>query len=437
MFVKDSINTFIVRCAAYVFAFLVSITISNLGQEVKGQAAIVFFLADLIRLITMMGYEVAIVYYLRQGKYDYDTVTRNLNGLIPILIVGWTIVLFPLFYYLHSISLFGEIDFALIASCFVLAPAGALLNVQIGIFLGMGEITRANKVSLAFNLLYLVLLLAAVLLAFADTWSVIVAYGSAFIASGVMGVLMNWHRSKGQRGFALDKDIIVNLGSYGLRSQLGAFTRKMANRVDLFLTNFYATAFLAGIYSVALNWAELTLFIPMTLYYVLFPHASGRKKDASVDLTNRVSRVSVFTLAVMSVAICLVFPVMEKIIYKPDYSDAIYPLLVVMPGAIFMGVFRVLMGGIDGLGKPQYSTYASIVAVVSTIILNIVLIPRYGMIGAATATSISGLVAFAIVAGYYRRMSNARWSEFLMVRGADISMALTSLRDAILKRGRD
>jgi O-antigen/teichoic acid export membrane protein len=108
-----------------------------------------------------------------------------------------------------------------------------------------------------------------------------------------------------------------------------------------------------------------------------------------------------------------------------------------MPGAIFMGVFRVLMGGIDGLGKPQYSTYASFAAVVSTIVLNIVLIPRYGMIGAATATSISGFVAFAIVAGYYKSMSKARWSEFLIVRGTDIRVALTSLRDAILKRERD
>jgi O-antigen/teichoic acid export membrane protein len=434
MFVRDSINTFLIRCAIYVLAFAISIVISNLGQEVKGQVAVVIFVSGLVQIISTMGYDVAIVFFLRQGKYDYDTIARNLNALIPIIIPVWTLLLFPLMYYLHGIGLFGEIDFILIAACFVICPASALMNIQMGILIGSGEIPGANKIGLVFNALYLLFVLAATFFMFADTWAVIAAYAAALLAAGLLGVAMNLGRGRSRRGFEWDKTVIKDLGSWGIRSQAGALARRMTNRVDLFLTNFYSTAFLAGVYSVALNWAELPQFIPVMLVYVLFPHASGREKAASIDLTNRITRISLLTLLVMSVVICIAFPFMEKLIYKPDYSEAMFPLMIVLPGLVLKGLFRVLMGGLDGLGKPQYSTIASYVALASTVALNIILIPRFGMIGAAASTSVTGAVAFFVMAHFYRKVSEANWSDFLIVHRADVAQVFDSLKNELLRR---
>jgi O-antigen/teichoic acid export membrane protein len=434
MFVKDSINTFVIRCAIYALAFLISIVISNLGQEVKGQVAVVIFVAGLVQIISTMGYDIAIIFFLRQGKYDYDTIARNLNSLIPLLILVWTLLLFPLLYYFHSIGLFGEIDFILIASCFVMAPASALMNIQMCTLIGSGEIPRANRIGFAFNAFYLLFVLAATFFFFADTWAVIGAYSAALLAAGLLGIAMNLGRGRSRRGFEWDKRVIKDLGSWGIRSQAGALARRMTNRVDLFLTNFYSTAFLAGIYSVALNWAELAQFVPVMLVYVLFPHASGREKAASIDLTNRVSRISLLTLLLMSVAICGAFPLLEKLIYKPDYSDAMFPLMIVLPGLVLKGLFRVLMGGLDGLGKPQYSTIASYVALACTVALNIILIPRFGMIGAAASTSITGAVAFFVMAHYYRKISEANWSDFLIVHRADLAQVYASVKNELLHR---
>lgn len=436
MFVKDSINTFFIRCAIYVLAFLVSIVISNLGQEVKGQIAVVIFVAGLVQVISTMGYDVAIIFFLRQGKYDYDTIARNLNALIPLLIPVWTLLLFPALYYLHGIGLFGEIDFILIASCFVICPAAALMNIQMCIFIGSGEIPGANKIGFVFNAMYLLFVLVGTFFFFADTWTVIAAYSAALLAAGLLGVAMNLGRGRGQRGFEWDKKVLKDLGSWGIRSQAGALARRMTNRVDLFLTNFYSTAFLAGVYSVALNWAELPQFIPVLLVYVLFPYASGREKAASIDLTNKVSRISLLTLLVMSAVICVAFPLLEKLIYKPDYSEAMYPLMIILPGLVLKGLFRVLMGGLDGLGKPQYSTIASYVALASTVTLNIILIPRFGMIGAAASTSITGVVAFFVMAHYYRKISAANWSDFLMVRKSDLAQVYVSVKNELRRRGK-
>jgi O-antigen/teichoic acid export membrane protein len=436
MFVKDSIHTFFMRSGALILAFLASIVISNLGQEIKGQVAVIIFVASLVRAVSVMGYDVATIYFLRQKKYDYDTIARNLNALIPLLITVWTALLFPLLYYLHGVGLFGTVDFLFLCTCFIIAPLSGLMSIQICFLVGEGEIAGANRVSCAFYVFYLILLIVVVHFLFAGIWGVIAAYAGAFAVSVLVAFLMNRRRSRSRRGFEWSARVIKDMGSYGIRSQAGILARQITNRADLFLTNFYSTAFLAGVYSVALNWAELPQFIPVTLLYVLFPHASGREEASSIELTNRVSRISAVVLLITSAATCALFSMMEELIYKPDYSGAVYPLIIIMPGLVLKGLYRVLMGGMDGLGKPQYSTYSSFAALASTIILNIILIPRFGMVGAAASASVTGAIAFFIMTYFYRKVSGSRWSDFLIVRKADLVYAYSSVKNEFLRLGR-
>jgi len=432
MFVKDSINTFLLRCAVYGLAFWVSIIVSNLGQEVKGEVAIVFMMTDVVRLVSLMGFDAAAVYYLRRKKYDYDTVARTLNLVAPLMFLGWSLILFPLFYWLHSSGLFGNVDFKYIAACFVIAPFGSLMDIQINIFNGSGEIRRGNIVSFLFNVWYLLTLAVITFVFFEGTWGVLAAYAFAFVLSSLVGVAMNWKRSRSRRGFEWNPVLIKDLASWGIRSQAGALARKIASRTDLLLTNYFITVASAGVYAVALNWAELSLFIPFVLHYVLFPHVSGRERESSIRLTNRVARLSAAVLILIGASVCVIFPYMERILYKPDYSGAIYPIIIVMPGVISMGLFKIIMGGLDGLGRPQYGTYASFGALVSTVALNVLLIPRFGLIGAAAATSITGLVAFSIVGLYYRHLSSAKWSDFLFVKSEDIVAVYESVKSVVV-----
>lgn len=434
MFARDTINTFLVKLCSYVLIFVATVLISNMGQRVKGEIAILFLVADLIRMITYMGIEVAIVYFLRKGIFDYDTISRNLNAALPLLHIVWTVVLLPTTYWLHSIGAFGEIRFVFIAACFVIAPLIGLYNLQLSIFNGSGEIRRGNKVSLVMVAAYLVFLTLAILIGYGETWGVIAAYCLALLAAFALGVAMNWSRGSGTRGFELRADVIGGLAAWGIKSQLGALLRRASNRVGLFLTNLFVSLFAAGVYSVAINWSELLTFVPLTLYYVLFPHASGRERSQSIDLINRVSRLSIAVMVFTVIAVGAGFPLAEKFIYSPDYSEALLPLLILLPGAAAVGVFNILMGGADALGRPIFGTYASIVSLISTVILNIILIPRFGIIGAAISTSMTGIIMLGVIAVSYHRLSGSRWSAILLPRREDLAHAFESLKIAL---GRD
>jgi O-antigen/teichoic acid export membrane protein len=436
MFVRDSINTFIVRCASYGVAFFISIIISNLGQEVKGEVSIVFLVADTIKLICLTGFDAAMVYFLRKGLYDYNTVIRNVRGAVPLFFLGWSLVLFPLVYWLHGIGAFGEIEFKYLAACFVAAPIGSMLDIQINSFIGCGEISRGNTVSLMFIVAYLAALAPVVYFVDSNTWGVLGAYVSAYAISSSIGAWMNRKRNAAGRTFELNLQVIRDLGSWGIRSTAGALARRLAARTDLLLTNLFVTVAAAGIYSVALNWAELALFIPIILQYVLFPHASARERDASIDLTNRTCRASALILLAGAIVVVVAFPTLERAIYTPDYSDAYFPLVLVMPGVCCAGLFRILMGGVDALGKPQLATYASVIHLAATACLSLALVPEYGMVGAACSSSAAGVIAFIALAINYRRASRASYSDFLIIRNSDFGRAKRSFIEAISKVGK-
>ena len=72
-----------------------------------------------------------------------------------------------------------------------------------------------------------------------------------------------------------------------------------------------------------------------------------------------------------------------------------------LPGIIAAAGGRIYSNCIAAAGKPEWNMYLSLLVVSLNIIFNIVLIPEYGLFGAAWATSavycFSALIKFSLV----------------------------------------
>jgi O-antigen/teichoic acid export membrane protein len=75
---------------------------------------------------------------------------------------------------------------------------------------------------------------------------------------------------------------------------------------------------------------------------------------------------------------------------------------------------------LNGRGKPELNIYVSFVSLVLNVVLNIIWIPRYGIIGAAYATSISYTFAFVAITAIYSRISGNPISKILFIQKSDI-----------------
>ena len=100
--------------------------------------------------------------------------------------------------------------------------------------------------------------------------------------------------------------------------------------------------------------------------------------------------------------------------YSVDYSSSIFPFKILLIGVVTMSGWKILGSDLYGRGKPELNIYVSLISVVLNIILNILWIPKIGILGAAWATSISYTFSFVAIAIVYCKVSgNKIWNVIL------------------------
>jgi Na+-driven multidrug efflux pump len=76
-------------------------------------------------------------------------------------------------------------------------------------------------------------------------------------------------------------------------------------------------------------------------------------------------------------------------------------MLVLLPGVILLGSAKVLTNEMVGRGYPQYNSINAGIAFILTVMFDLILIPRLGVLGAALASSISYTAVFLASVGFY------------------------------------
>ena len=80
------------------------------------------------------------------------------------------------------------------------------------------------------------------------------------------------------------------------------------------------------------------------------------------------------------------------LLYTREFSAG-YFVLAILAFGVFSNVFTGMTGSIlIASGKPRLNLYCEIIAALTNVSLNLLLIPRYGILGAAIGTSISFLM---------------------------------------------
>jgi O-antigen/teichoic acid export membrane protein len=87
-------------------------------------------------------------------------------------------------------------------------------------------------------------------------------------------------------------------------------------------------------------------------------------------------------------------------LYGPEFEGAITPAHIILVGLAFEGIAAVITAFLYGIGRPGLNSWGMAAGLAVTVVLDVLLIPPFGAIGAATgsavayATSALALVAF-------------------------------------------
>jgi O-antigen/teichoic acid export membrane protein len=266
------------------------------------------------------------------------------------------------------------------------------------------------------------------LLAAVGLLTVATAVGT-WICGQILGALiLVWYVWRRSQGFGrVDAEAIRWSLGFGVRSHVGRVLLLGNYRLDQWILGAVAGSRELGLYSVAVAWAEGLWFLPTALAAVQRPdlvRAPGPEARRQAAL---VFRAALIVTSLFMVGLIVLAPFLCATIFGSDFAGATNDLRVLAAGAFGIVAMKQLGSALTAQRKPTLASVAIGLAFVSTVVLDILLIPRFGGLGAAIASTVSYTVGGIAVAAIFARSLGGRASEFVP-RGTEVGMMWRRLR---------
>ncbi len=261
--------------------------------------------------------------------------------------------------------------------------------------------------------------------------SALVALAIGAASSAVSGLVLV--RREAPLRLGLDSKILRSFLNFGLRGYLANLMQFMNYRLDALIVNGLLGLVSVGYYSIATAMAEALWYGANALALVLFPHVSSLERKEADRITPVVCRNAIFMTLIGAVLMFIVSRRLIQVVLGSGMAPALHPLWLLLPGIVTLTAAKVISSYLSGIGKPTYSTYIGAGTVVLTVILDLVLIPRFGINGAAVASSIVYTLTAATYVWVLRLESGAGLLETLIVRPSDF-VRYRRVLDSTVKR---
>ncbi|MDI6780492.1 MAG: flippase [bacterium] len=432
------IKTVFVLLGTKVFLFLLS-TIINiilarmLGPEGKGIYTLTVLVGSTLFMIGNLGLTSSIIYFTGKEKYELKVIVGNVLtiGLVTGAVLSLIIIWVAYNFHIPFLKGVDPLFISIMALSTPIVLARSYLN---SVSVGKGQIIFCNWL----NVIERGTILLAFFTLFIFSRSLIVnAIISNIVAAIVTGMISLFFVSKMTKiVLGIQRTVIVAISKFGLKVY---FTNMMLfgeRKLDVFILNFFLNPAAVGYYTLATGLAEFLRYIPQMASAALYPKiASSSKKDIK-EYTPKVCRHIIF----LTILGCLVMGLLGEPIIKFVYGKAFLPALpvfwVFLPGMVFFAITKVLLSDLLGRGRPMVTTVASSIGIFSSVFFNFLLIPRWGMFGAAAAGVISYFLTAIILFIFYLRISKNSWVDMLVFTKDDFRVYLNIIKGILVRRKR-
>ena len=388
-----------------------------LGPSERGLFALLSSLPDLIAAATSGGLNSAIGYQAAQQRNPGLLLTQVLvyGCLLAGLLTLLCLVL------LHSLGIRLEVteQLGLLAWLLLLAvPLSVLKSGLLTLHNATGGVGAFNALRLSESLAPLLLFLAFYLL-----WpeaALPAALASWLLGLGLVVLLgLLWLR----RGHALrlcwDRSGQRELLAYSAKSHPDLLFQQVILRSDYLFISALLGSTALGHYAMASAAAELLLIIPEAVTTPLMKRLL--QQDAGMhQLTPLALRLTATVMLGACLGMALIGEWLIVTLFGAAYQPAYPALLALLPGLFGLCYASILRLDLLGKHRPGSVSLMMGAGAALNLLLNVLLIPRHGIVGAALASSIAYLAVTLAMLVLYCRLSGVAWWRVLIVLPADL-----------------
>ncbi len=411
-----AVGSFVMKSGASVAAFLLSILLARtLGADGYGEFVYAMSWIYLLTIPALLGFDRLMLREIPVLEQQQNW--SQLRGLLRFsqgTVIGLSIVIAGGIAWMAWRAQQSQLQNAqLLTSALVVAmlllPAYSFLRLRQTILLAKKKYITAQVGELLILPWGTLLLLAGVALIQLDVLTVKTAL-YAHLVAGLAGIIYLLIASRGQFSSALKKAA----PSYPAKQWLAvsipmllvAGMQVLNQRVDILMVKNLMGAEEAGIYAVANRGVMIIMLIFFAINQPLAPviaqlHAE-KKTDRLQNILVRAARISLLA-AIPTGLLLIIFATPFLRIFGAEFPAGKIPMIIMTAGYVATMGFGSVSSALTMTGHERAAAFGIGVSVAMNVSLNLLLIPIYGMVGAAWALAIGQISAMILMSAMVNR----------------------------------
>lgn len=392
----------------------------SLGPEHMGVYAILLLIPALALKFANAGVESSTIYRIGKGTDSLGTIVGT-NSILGALFGLGTAGAVGLIAWMLRDSYFVAIPWPLILLSISAIPFMLFSHFLGGIFLGTKRFGTFSMVRIASDLLFLLFIVVFVVLLRRGIQGAVLAniIAASLVACVTYIAVL---KINGGISWCVSFPYVRRLFSYGFQSYVAGLLGFINYKIDILLVNAFAGTLIVGYYSLATNIGEGLWLVASAAALILFSKISS---DHDIESINKFTPI--VTRNILFITLCSGFVLLMTgrwiipFLYSGNFIPSLMPLYLLLPGVVAMSVSSILANDYAGRGRPMINVYLAGCGLAVKLILNALLIPPFGMNGAAIATSVSYIVFTLLSLLVYRSISNNSLQSIVAIKRSDFA----------------
>jgi stage V sporulation protein B len=364
-----------------------------LGPGGLGLYAMSFSVYSLAALVGGIGIPAATVKFVGEYKTDKEKLNAFMSSALINSTIFGIIVCFILFFSSSMIAdLFNMPELTSLIKIIAIALPFLVFNntLLLGLFTGLKNIKLYGFGMACRSILLLSLAVLLVIIG----WGVKGAVSAIMFAE--MGTfILSLFLTRKHFNFSLQDypQVTRMLIPFGAQLFLASAIYMVNTFADRLFIAYFLTDKDVGIYAIALAIASALQMIPVAISTVTYPMMSEYNnkgiRQTNETLINKVMKYTLIILSILGILIIFFAKDIILLLLGPEFLPGVMPLTILVLGIIFFGSMASIGSAFSAAGRPDIPLKLNLIVLVVNIGLDVVLIPRLGITGAAIGTAVS------------------------------------------------
>jgi len=219
---------------------------------------------------------------------------------------------------------------------------------------------------------------------------------------------------------------------FGVPVTIAMVFSSLLSSVDVLFLTYFRSLKEVALYSVALPTANLLRYVPKALATIILPVSAELYLTHIKGFTEGIRNAYRYIFLIVTLLSLLLFSSSNELIllfFGDEFGEAAIPLRILSIGMIFSSIYLVNQWIILGVNKPRMYLWMVMVASFLSVILNLALIPFFGIIGASLAFLAVSLFLFVYSIIQVKKLAEVNlplncWLKTIIIGGITLLVGL-------------